>query len=380
MGCLMASCANREGRHTDRSVTTLSVVPGSLVEKAKSSELFSSVSIVSLETNQDVLLNGEIVKIDRKGDDIYVADRSAVYKFGSDGSLLKKMSKLGPGPEEHRSISDVEIIDDDSLWILCRGNQTLYKFDWEGKLLDLIKLNCWAAKMYLLSPEQMCLYIGNEMNEDNRHQLRTINPVTGEVIGRYKEIDPKEARYIHMIQSNRFSLSANGMYYFSTYYDNIYELRDGILSPVYYVNILNKNIPDSFFDKEYADIRDFSEARSKRDFAYGTNLFIESDNVYLFSYMYDKTCHYAFISKDTKESFVDFTTIVEDVSLQGYPIKLLEQKAFIQKNNELILPVQPFDVMQYAQENMSAEEISQLKQKLKLSEDDQNPVLLILKI
>jgi hypothetical protein len=361
-------------------VTTLSVVPGSLVEKAKSSELFSSVSFVSLETNQEVLLDDEIVKIERRGDNIYVADRSAVYKFGSNGSLLKKMSKLGQGPEEHRRISDVEIIDEDSLWILCRENQTLYKFDWEGKLLDHIQLNCWGNKIYFLSPDRMCLYIGNEMDENNQHQLRTINPVTGEVTGRYKEIDPNEARYMHVIQSNRFSLSANGMYYFNAYCDNIYELRGEIFSPVYYIDILNKNIPDTFFNEEYADIRDFSEARLKRDFAYGSFLFVESADVFLFSYFYDKNIHYAFINKETKKSFVDCTTMVEDVVLADYPITWMGQEVFIQKNNELILPIQPFDLIQYAGENMSAEVINQLKQKLKLSEDDQNPVLLILKL
>jgi hypothetical protein len=377
---MIASCAGH-GNHTDQSVTTLSVVPGSLVEEAKSSELFSSVSIVSLETNQDVLLNDEIVKIDRRGDYIYVADYYSVYKFDADGSLLKKMSKPGPGPEEYLNIVDLEVIDEDSFWILCRENQTLYKYNWDGELLNRIQIDCWAFKMYLLSPELMCLYIGNAMDENNQHQLRTINLTTREVTDRYKEIDPKEARYNHIFPTSLFSSSPNkGIYYFNVFHDNIYELRDGAFSPVYYIDILNKNIPNSFFDEEYADIRDFFEAVFRRDFAYGTDLFVESDDVFLFSYMYDKTCHYSFISKETKESFVDCTTIVEDVALQGYPIKLTEMDAFIQKNNELILPVQPFDVMQYAQENMSAEEISRLKQKLKLSEDDQNPVLLILKI
>lgn len=310
-----------------------------------------------------------------------MADRRAVYKFGSDGGLLKKLSKRGPGPEEYRTISDVEIIDDNSLWILCRGNQTLYKFDWEGKLLDLIKLNCWASKMYSLSLEQMCLYIGNEMNEENRHQLRTINPATHEVTGRYKEIDPKEARYIHILPATLFSPSPDrGAYYFNAFCDNIYELRDSTFAPAYYVNILNKNIPNTFLDEEYADVRDFFEAVSGRDFAYGTSLFVESDDVYLFSYLYERTRHYAFISKETKESFVDCTTIIEDVVLRGYPITLTGMEVFVQKNNELILPIQPFDIMQYARENISAEEINQLKQKLKLTEDDQNPVLLILEI
>jgi hypothetical protein len=70
LACAMASCAGR-GNHTNQSVTTLAVVSGSQVEKAKSSELFSSVNIVSLETNQDVLLGDGIVKIDRRGDAIY---------------------------------------------------------------------------------------------------------------------------------------------------------------------------------------------------------------------------------------------------------------------------------------------------------------------
>jgi hypothetical protein len=351
-------------------------------EKAKSSELFSSVSFVALETNQDVLLGDEIMKIERLGDHIYVADRSAVYKFDAGGKLLKKMSKRGPGPEEHRAISDVAVIDEDSFWILCSGNRTLYKFNWEGDLLDRFRVNGWASKMYLLSPERMCLYIGRSMIEGNRHQLRMINPSTHEETGRYVEVDPNEARYINILPSaaDRFSPSANGIYFFGIFTDSIYELRDGAFSPAYYVNIRNKNIPKSFFEEEHGDIQLFFEAIFKRGFAYGTDLFVDSGDKFLFSYMHDRTAHYAFIDKKTGESVVDCTTLTEDVALRGYPLKLADNDPFVQKNNDLIFPIQPFDLMQYAEENMNEEDIRRFRQTLHITEDDQNPILLILKI
>jgi hypothetical protein len=375
----LAACSGG-GDHTDRTVTTLTILSGSAVEKARTSDLFSSVAVVALETNEEALL-GKIVKADRREDGIYVADSRAMYKFNADGSLAKKMNRKGPGPEEYQAISDFEIVDGDTFWVLSHASQLLYKFNWDGELLQRIQLNCWASKMHLLSAELMCLYIGNEMDEDNQHQLRTIDLTTGETVSRYKEINEKEANYLHVLPSNRFSPAPdNGLYYFNVYCDSIYELREGVFSTAYYVNIRNKNIPASFFDEDFADIREFSQTVFQRDFTYGRDLFVEYGDAWLFAYVYNQTSHYTFIGKDTRESFIDFTTLVEDVALSGYPINLGKASPFIQRNRDLIFPIQPFDLLQYAADSqMSAGDIATLRQRLNLTVDDQNPLLLILK-
>jgi hypothetical protein len=335
---------------------------------------------ISLETNQDLLLD-DIIKIDHRNNYIYVADRFSMYKFNENGNLLKKMNKLGPGSEEYLAISDFEIVNDDLFWILSRKNQTLYEFTWDGKLTNSIKLNYWASKMYLISPELLCLYIGNEMDNNNQHQLKIINLTTKELVSNQINIDKKKAHYLHVHSLNNFSRSMNNnMYYFNIFEDIIYTLNDDTISPVYHINIRNNNIPDSFFDGEYVDVQDFFQSLFNANYAYGTTLFVEYENAYLFSYYYDKICHFSFIRKETNESFIDCKTIIEDVVLLGYPVNLSNVTPFIQKNNELIFPIHPFDIIQYAESNMNLDDLNKIKQKIKFSDDDQNPVLLVLKM
>ena len=52
------------------------------------------------------------------------------------------------------------------------------------------------------------------------------------------------------------------------------------------MNILDKNIPASFYDVEYADVSYFFRALFLNNYAYGTSLFLESETMYLYSYYY----------------------------------------------------------------------------------------------
>ncbi|MDR3251425.1 MAG: hypothetical protein LBT42_07185 [Tannerella sp.] len=76
---------------------------------------------------------------------------------------------------------------------------------------------------------------------------------------------------------------------------------------------------------------------------------MECRNVYLYSYYYKRKCRLAFISGKTNESVADFATIVEDVVLYGYPIDLTsdEIRLHAQKNSEIIIPLYPFEIMEY---------------------------------
>jgi hypothetical protein len=376
--CLITSCKlQRANNGKDTSI--LSVAVHSMRNEVKSSDIFSSVKCVTLETNQELLLDN-IRKIDHKDNFIYVADRFAVYKFDEDGNLLSKVNKVGPGPDEYISISDFEVNIDGSVWILSRNNRTLYKYTWEGELIDNIKLNYWATKMFLISPEEMCLYIGNEMDGNNQHQLKIINLQTGQLISNQLKIDKKKAKYLHVNSENHFSRSMDGkdIYFFNIFDDKIYKLSKDTTFSIINVNINNKNIPSSFFDAEYKDVQDFFQSLFEGNYAYGTNAFIEYKNVYLYSYIYDREFYLSLISKDEKESLIDFKTIIEDTNLFEYPVYLTEQNLFIQRNNVIIIPIMPSDIIQYAKTNLSQDNLEKVKQVIKYTSYDQNPILLLL--
>jgi hypothetical protein len=378
--CTITSCGLQQA-DKGKNKTILSVVPQSIKNEVKTSEFFSSVKYISLETNQELLLDN-IRKIDHKDHFIYVSDRFAVYKFDENGSLLSKIKKVGAGPDEYVSISDFAVNTDGSVWILSRNNQTLYNYTWEGELINHMKLNYWAARIFLISPDEMCLYIGNEMDENNQHQLKIINPLTGHSIGNPLEIDKKKAKYLHVDSENHFSRSPDEekVYFFTLFDDNIYSLSKDSTISTFRVNMNNKNIPSSFFEREYKDVQDFFQYLFNGNYAYGTIAFMENKNVYLYAYIYDKEVHLSLISKEEKESIIDFKTIIEDTNLFDYPIYLTKVSLFFQRNNEIIIPLIPSDILQYTEANLSPTDSDKVKQIINYTSEDQNPVLLLLYI
>ena len=49
---------------------------------------------------------------------------------------------------------------------------------------------------------------------------------------------------------------------------------------------------------------------------------------------------------------------------------------FVGDNGRIIIPLQPFDIIEYGKENLSSEQLKELKEKIHYI-DDQNPILLV---
>jgi hypothetical protein len=218
------------------------------------------------------------------------------------------------------------------------------------------------------------------MDENNHYQTRIIDLNTNSTISECLEIDHYKAMYIHVMSANNFvqNKEHKNTYFFTGFDDFIYEISNDSIFPVFKVDMFQKNIPASFFNHEYSDVRVFFQALFTNNYAYGGFNFIEGQNEYLCSYYYAHECHIALISKETKQSVVDFTSITEDIKLFGYPIILTDLEAVFVNENELIIPIFPSDIMDYAKEH--PEIADKLKEAIKYESEDQNQVLLILTV
>lgn len=359
----------------------MSVNPESVQGKVPMSEITRSVKYVSLATSNDLLIN-DLVKVVHVENVIYVADRMALYKFDEEGLLLNKISKSGSGPGEYVNVTDFVLNTDGTVWILCRSSKRLIKYGWDGTVNENIELNNWVSNIYKIDNDRLCLYIGNEIDGDNQFQLKVLNLETKKIESESLAIDSKKAKYLHVKSINHFAPStiAGDICFFEMFNDTIYRLANNQSLPAYYFSIGDKNIPTSFFDMEYKDVMEFFQALFKNNYAYGTNIFMESVSQYLFSYYYKGECYMTIIPKESNLSSIDFKIIEEDVNLYKYPINLTDLKLFVQENNELILTLMPADILTYAEEHLEKEQIDELKKKLKYTNEDQNPVLILMRM
>jgi hypothetical protein len=349
------------------------------VEPLNSSQFFSSVKCIPLSTDEESLV-GEIGKIMHRNGVIYVSDRFALYRFTEEGLFSGKISKRGNGPDEYAGISDFEIEPDGGVWILSRNDQTLGLYSQNGRLDRKIRINCWATKIYLIAPGKMCLYIGNEYDDNNHHQVRIIDLNAEQVLSNWLEIDLQRAKYLHVNTLSHFCAAKDGQgaYFYNLFDDYIYSLSGDGMEKRFRVDMAGRNIPSSFYEVEYKDVSYFFQALLSAGYPYGTVLFAEGDKVYLYAYYDGGKLHLAVISKETNKSIADFTTLTEDVLLSGYPIDLTENYIHVQGDNEIILPLSPPEIMEYGESRPEIRD--QLRKTIQYKNEDQNAVLLTMKI
>ncbi|MDR3195035.1 MAG: 6-bladed beta-propeller [Tannerella sp.] len=366
---LVFSCA------TDRpeDIQTLYINPHHATETVRMSEISSSVRCVPLSTSDETVI-GEIGKISVENKYVYVSDPQSLYKFSMEGRLIAKIQRNGAGPEEYLDITDFQTDSDESVWILSRSNKRLHRYDWEGKLLETVSLNEWVSSI-LLSKDDMYLYVGNELDSLNRSRLKVLDMKTKTVGSEYLPIHPKQAGYLHVRNRQQFSRNGQKTHFFEVFNDTVYALTEQAVTPAYYLNLDGRNIPASFFDRDYRDIMDFFQTLFGESYAYGTSLFMENDRQYVLTYHYDRKRFMGIVYKDKPLTY-NFASILEDRLFHEYPISLAELNISA-SNGQLVMALQPFEIVEYAREHLSGEQVDEIIRKLNYVSEDQNPVILI---
>ena len=376
---ILTSCHSQDV--TDSSITTINISTENTSNEISSTQILSSIECISLETN-DTILIGEICKIIIKDDFYYIADTYAIYKFNSKGNIEAVINCLGPGPNEYAGISDFQIDNNGFVWILSRKTKTLKQYNWMGSQLQRINLKYWVASIQIIENNNIFLYTGNEVDGNNKTQLKVLNLTTKKIISNYLPIDKKKSKYLHVLSDNKFSIPSmtdSLCYFFQPFNDTIYEVTSSHIKPLFFLKLDKYNIPSSLFDENYENVMFFFQALYRGNYAYGTSLFIESKKNYYASFYYDKKYFISDISKESLKSNNTFSRIKETSLLNGYVLDLAECQTFPHKN-ELIIPIAPNDIIEYAKENLAPKEQKELAKKISYKTIDQNPVLLRLKL
>lgn len=359
------------------SFKTLDVSLSSTNAYLQMSKFASSVEYIPLGTDNATIID-ELVRVVMIDDFIYVADKSSLYKLTLSGDIVKSICHQGNGPAEYVNISDFQLDEDGSVWVLSRNNKALYNYTWEDSLQRKINLDNWVEKIYLLGKDKMLLYAGNEKSKEYEHTLCLLDMKTETVANRSLLIDEYKSNYLHVKSENHFSRNAEQCFFYQMFNDTVYCLNDnGITTPEYILNMDGKNIPTSFYRHKYRDVMDFFQNLFKEDYAYGTGLFVKNDNAYLLSLYYSGHSYWCTINE--KKSLIS-DILMDDMCLFNYKINLEDISYFVQPNNQIAIPLSPYLIMDYAEKELNDEQQAMLAAKIHYSGEDQNQVLLIVKM
>jgi hypothetical protein len=220
-----------------------------------------------------------------------------------------------------------------------------------------------------------CVGLNNVPGKDKTHTFHLIDLNTGKTLEKYIPLDPHKSKYLYTIGYHNFALSMNGKpYYYEPYNDTIYVFgREGLL-PVFRADLMGKSIPPSFYEQNYYDVKEFTDARKARNYAFGTGLFAEGKSSFALLYYYDDKSWLALIPEETGKSAVTSDKLSETFLLDGYTFNVTSE--MFAGQGEIIIPLNPLEII----ESVAADKRDIIRQTIHYTDEDQNPGILILKL
>jgi hypothetical protein len=309
------------------------------------SDYFENFRMVRLFTSDEVLI-GQIKKVVLANNKIYVSDGSNLFIFDETGAFVSSINKRGQGPGEYAGIMDFSI-DGENIIILSRPTRKLLVYNPSGEFISEYKFEYWAIALSPTFENNYILYCGNEIGDKNKHKLRFINRI--EQNGNQKEIpllpiDKNRAKYLMLIAPSVFFKSGNMLRFFEAYNDTIYTIKNNCIEPSLYIDYKGKNIPPSFFKKEYENIMEFVQSLNTYDYANGVSQFAENEYFKVFCSVYDGKIKLTVFDSQTKTSQT-FATIRDSVFFNSLQIPATKFLYFASES--IVFPVDAATIVEW---------------------------------
>ena len=357
---VLNSCQSNERQ---LSLSTIEVDAASN-DELKLSEYFENFRMLKLPTDS---VMGEIRKIQYANSRIYISDGETMFVFSDDGQLLSCFNRKGQGPGEYLGIMDF-VVNGETITVL--SSRKLLTYNHSGENISTLNLEFGVASVSPTVENAYFLYCGNIAYDDkNRHKLHLMRD--GQESERFLPMDEHRAKYLFLFGTHNFYRHQDFVYFFETFNDTVYVSNDNKIEPSFYIDYKGKNIPASFFEKNYSDIAVFFGEYHKTPYAYGTSKFILYNRFLMFGSFYQKNMKLTVYDREKLISQT-FATVEDDVYFNGLTIPVSEFNYHSDKH--IFVPVNAFDVIEWGKEYPMD---NRFKELVDVTKEEDNPLLLI---
>ncbi|MEX2410985.1 MAG: 6-bladed beta-propeller [Candidatus Paceibacterota bacterium] len=325
---ILNSCNNAEEIKNDNILT---LHPNEAMDEVNLSLFADSVIYIKLESDSANIL-GRIHTVIIKEKYIYISDISqqSIFIFDKNGMFVKRLNKLGKGPDEYPRLGFFTV-DDQEEYL------ELYTFSGKGKALYIYSINSFElirkVKMPLINASSIRKYGGyyyfatnqaeNTINEEKTNAGLLIVK-NGQIVKALfnKQVESNGHRFSPFVEC--FTETNTGDIYITMPYDQtFYKIRDTIIHPFMTVDFDKFGIDNNYVGK-LSTKDQLQYLLNLEDKAHFPVLSLNNSNIMLFSYYYNKGLYYYLELKDlnlkihTKRIFNDLTGFPLDVELSSY--------------------------------------------------------------
>ena len=241
-----------------------------------SSELYSSVKYIPLETNEDCYLTSRsIFAVD--DENILMWDKE-LYRFSIDGHFLNQIGKTGNGHGEHGNLSSVNYDRKNKIVYAGTYGGIIYKYDINGDYLGQIQITPDDAILLSVRYDDKSQKLFCEARKYNDGQL-TVSIITadtdGNIEGSHEIYSDEEHVKMGMMKSGMMRKSSNGVFLMLPFDDRLFSIKEGKVV-----------VPYELYRGNYSPDREMCENWDNADMLYRTkyqigNIVMTERNIYL---------------------------------------------------------------------------------------------------
>jgi len=269
--------------------------------------IHSSVRIIPLEVTEESAI-GNIYKILKYKNEFFIVDQTHrdVKIFNNEGTYIRKLSRLGKGPGEYISISDI-VIFDGSLYILSnQGNINAYNIDDFKFIRDLKKPEDISQVMEFFV-DSLYFYFGNLTSHNNKKYIHVYQLSDN----KFKEVDKFINISVENLTQNKMLMLAhtnsiipnvnnNGFIFNQSFDNSLYEFKNGYLKTKYELDFGQYSIPKNVLNINFDNIEKYMKQHDQVRHISG---FAKKGQDFIFeikSGFFGKRMHLIYNSKTTK--------------------------------------------------------------------------------
>ncbi|TKG94552.1 6-bladed beta-propeller [Puteibacter caeruleilacunae] len=263
LSCMLVACVN-----TNRVKTQQPIVLDEISETIK----FSEVKLVPLETNENILLGGDLT-LKLRDNDMYIFDRShqrCVLAFDTNGKFKTKIGRWGKGEGEYDNFNDFSLGKDEVDILAGKGESSMiYRYDYSGQFLGKKEIS--YAAFSLQNGNDSELIVGTGYNSACHANRLYILSKEGKEL---EKLLPNTTDLNIPVIENTLSEFDGDIYYHESFNDTVYTLEDHKLQPALIFDFGKYAIPSEFYS---SDLMTGFELINKHGFANITKYYGNDD-------------------------------------------------------------------------------------------------------
>ena len=266
------------------------------VDSLDLSQALSITQIVPLDNQVPI---GDIVRVKRNQEGIYVWAGNQINRYSSDGKYLCIVGRSGRGPGEYVSISGFSLSDKEVL--IIDSYRRLLVYDLAGEFLRGTDIPFFVATGKIFGD---LIYLDSGCQNGQEEKFHVYSLETLEEIGAFQEINDAERTYRHFMYAEHYYVTEdNRLLYHESLNNRIYQLYPDRAEVLYSFDFWGKNPPDSFFSRRYEHVGEIMDELSDSGYVCGITMYACGNGGHLMMYVKEGESGIALLGPGNKNTY-----------------------------------------------------------------------------